>query len=355
MSFLRLIAGLLVFLLAPGMILAAEPITVSLPFVGIEAGQSLVVEAQIQCIEEGCSAFDMTIEFNPAVIQVDQIELGPFLGEQVFTAENSIDNEAGIVRLAAAALGDPPPDSEPILLRLHITPLTSGVTELQITRLDIGDLIGNPLETLAVDGGVAVLGENTAPAIEPLPTQPAADAPISQPEAVEQPTCQYQVRPGDTLSGIAIANHVSVDQLVEMNGISNARIIRVGDTLTVPASNCRAAVQSGDVIQVHDCRHLGSNVFEWYSVRRVYDASGNPIREVRIGGPYTGQWRPGCPAGEPPPRPSSGGRHSGDDNGSGSGGTTPVPDDDNDVGVPIDPCTFMYCPPINDDPPVVAP
>src|SRR5690606_35005657 len=255
-----LFAGLLVFLLAPGMVLAVEPITVSLPFVGIEAGQNLVVEAQIQCIEEGCSAFDLTIEFNPAVIQADKIELGPFLGEQVFTVENRIDNEAGIVRLAAAALGDPPPDSEPILLRLYITPLTSGVTELQITQLDVGDLTGNPLETLAVNGGVAVLGGNTTPATEPLPTQPAADVPVSQPEAAEQPTCQYQVKPGDTLSGIAIANNVSVDQLIEMNNISNARIIRVGDTLTVPASNCRAAVQSGDVIQVHDCRHLGNNV-----------------------------------------------------------------------------------------------
>ena len=50
--------------------------------------------------------------------------------------------------------------------------------------------------------------------------------------------------------------------------------------------------------EVYHCRHLGSNQFEWYSARVTYDGNGNALSEEITGGPYTGEWRAGCPAGE---------------------------------------------------------
>jgi LysM repeat protein len=309
------------------LLLAVDFTTVSLPLLAMQQGQSGVVEAEIECLADGCSAFDITIQFDSQVIRVDTVELGPFLGAQVFTAENVVDNEAGLVQLAAAALGDLPSTEETVLLRLGVTALSPGTSQLRIVRLDVGDLIGNPLETERVDGGVVVTAATdetgeAPPEIEPTSEPEAAGA---EPQATEQVTCQYTMRSGDTLSGVAIANGVSVSQLMEMNNISDPRLIRAGEVLTVPAGECRGAVTAGNIIQVHDCRHLGNNLFEWYSVRRNYNASGVPISETRIGGPYTGEWRPGCPAGERPQPPAPSRRRSQDSGGDDSGTVTPPP------------------------------
>jgi hypothetical protein len=62
-----------------------------------------------------------------------------------------------------------------------------------------------------------------------------------------------------------------------------------------PAQDERIVFQD---FEVYHCRHLGSNNFEWYSARVTYDGNGTPLFEEITGGPLTGQWREGCPAGE---------------------------------------------------------
>jgi LysM repeat protein len=313
---------ILLLLLFPKVILAADVTTVTLPLLVLQQGQSGVVEAQIECVADGCSAFDIIIQFAPDVIQVDDVAIGPFLGEQVFTAENLIDNDTGLIHLAATALGDMTATNEPVLLSLDVTALDAGTTQLRIVQLNVGDLIGNPLETASIDGGIVVTaGDGSAAPVQPQ-AQPTEEEPIVvQPDSAEQPTCQYVLRPGDTLSGIALANRVTVNQIIEINNIADPRAIVVGQTLIIPASDCHVAMTSGtgNITEVFDCRHLGSNIFEWYSVRSVYDASGNAISHTRIGGPFTGEWRPGCPQGERPRPPSSSSRsnHSNEDSGTG--------------------------------------
>jgi LysM repeat protein len=294
-----------IFLLSLKALQAADFTTVSLPLLAMVRGQSAVAEVQIDCITDGCSAFDITIQFEPQVIQVDEVELGPFLGDQVFTAENRIDNETGMVQFAATALGDLPQTQESVLLRLTLTALDSGTSSFRIVELTVGDMIGNPLETVGVDGGVVV----NASAIETDRLQVEQQATVEAEATAEivpsqQVTCQYTIRSGDTLSGIAIANRVTVAQISEMNNITDPRRIVVGQTLTIAASDCRSGVESGQNLEVYDCVHLGNNVFEWYSVRIDYDARGNPIRVTNRQGPFQGAWRPGCPAGQ---APSSGG------------------------------------------------
>jgi hypothetical protein len=60
---------------------------------------------------------------------------------------------------------------------------------------------------------------------------------------------------------------------------------------------------------VYHCRHLGSNQFEWVSARVTYDADGIPISEEITGGPFQGEWRDGCPAGEITVQPGTVGEH----------------------------------------------
>jgi serine/threonine-protein kinase len=307
------------------MAMAGDPATITLPLLSFYAGERGVIEAEVDCATESCRTFDITIQFDPQVIQVEGIETGPFLGEQVDTTRNLIDNAAGEIRLAAAALEQPDAADKPVLLRLNIQARNPGVSQLRIAHLDVSTQSGDPLYAVGVDGGVIVSGA-----------------------ATEQPTCQYRVQTGDTLSGIALANGVTIDQIIALNDIPDRSIVRVGQVLVIPAADCRAPVMSSpnqsmgansQIIEVHDCRYLGNNVFEWYSVRRDFDSDGNPIRETRIGGPYSGAWQPGCPGGSGSITSgggSSGGSSSGGSSsgggGSGSGSENPPPEEDDDDG-----------------------
>lgn len=235
---LRLFAIVLALFLAPGVILAVEPVTVSLPLITLETGQNDTLDALIECPEAGCSAFGMTIEFDPQVIQVDTVEIGPFLGTQVLTVENVIDNETGQVRVAAAALGDMTEVGEPVLLRLTITPLNPGASQLRISQLDIGDLVGQPLETLGMDGGVIVTGDESDQP-ETKRTKLATEFSQTQPAESEQSLCLYRVQTGDTLSSIAIANGVTEEIILQLNELPDSDAIHVGQVLMIPASECQ--------------------------------------------------------------------------------------------------------------------
>ncbi|MCB9451813.1 MAG: LysM peptidoglycan-binding domain-containing M23 family metallopeptidase [Anaerolineaceae bacterium] len=60
----------------------------------------------------------------------------------------------------------------------------------------------------------------------PDPTRPVSDLPVSG---------EYIVQPGDTLSGIAAANGVTLDALLALNALDNPNILSVGQVVKLPA------------------------------------------------------------------------------------------------------------------------
>ncbi len=305
--------ALLVFLLIVGVAAAAEPLltTMRIEPITAEPGESHVITVEADCSENGCSAVDITMSFDPAILHIDDLVIGPVLGEDVYFVhnENFVDNLNGRLRLVATALGDPPLTDSTNLLEIHVTMLKPGTTELIIEAVDLGDMAGNPVEVEFVPSTVEVVEA----------------APVTV-------TCEYTIRVGDTLRGIAIGNNVTVPALRELNGIpETSNLIVTGNTLLVPAAECLPGVGgNSNIIEVHDCRHLGGNVFEWYSVRRQYNAAGNISGHTRIGGPFTGGWTPGCPAGERPQAPSDDDDDGGSRSSGSSGGAHPSPEPDDD-------------------------
>lgn len=125
--------------------------TLTLSSLTLEVGESGVVEARLDCGDVQCSLFAITLSFDPAVIQVDSVELGAYLGDtaqgEVFIAENQVDNAAGVLRLAAVSVGTPPSPTENVLFRLNVTAVAAGTTELAAIRLEVGDLNAVPIHT----------------------------------------------------------------------------------------------------------------------------------------------------------------------------------------------------------------
>jgi LysM repeat protein len=79
------------------------------------------------------------------------------------------------------------------------------------------------------------------------PTATMTPAPTSTPTATPEPTLTptpevevtptlYDVASGDTLGGIADAYGVTIEALMEANGISNASLISVGQELVIPVA-----------------------------------------------------------------------------------------------------------------------
>jgi murein DD-endopeptidase MepM/ murein hydrolase activator NlpD len=75
------------------------------------------------------------------------------------------------------------------------------------------------------------------------PLLAAQPTPESGPPAGGSPTGKYVVRSDDTLTGIARRHSVSIDALVAANKLTDADVIREGQTLIVPAPVAAASVE----------------------------------------------------------------------------------------------------------------
>ena len=296
-----------------------NPASLTVPIKTMQAGESGVINVEIACPQDDCRSLDITLQFDPKVIKVDSVEAGSSLIVPSSTADNWIDNDNGLLRLIAD-IGEQPVGqaAQSRSLDVHIQALHGGVSPMTVARMYVFDGTGQPISAVSIDGGVLVSGEATP-----------------QPEG----TCIYEVRAGDTLSSIAVANGVTLDQINAMNNIPNERMINIGQQITIPAKTCYAPPErqtndngSSQTFQVYDCRNISGKIFEWYAVRVDYDINGNPLNATRIGGPFQGTWRPGCPAPQggqdtsssSGSSSSSGNSHSGGGNNGGGSGNPPT-------------------------------
>lgn len=147
---------------------AQVPTTVTLSTVDVGVAESVWMEARIDCgVAEGCGGFTVTVSFDRELIRVHSAEVGPYLGEQVFRAQNEIDNAAGTVKLSAAALQPPPQGAANVLFRLEIGGLYPGLAELEITEIEVVDTNGAPLPSNGGTGTANVYETGKIPFFSP--------------------------------------------------------------------------------------------------------------------------------------------------------------------------------------------
>lgn len=121
------------------------------------------------------------------------------------------------------------------LLLAGLMVLAFGV--IALTRLTGGAELGGVAGATSQPVGAATASpaaETAVPATPVPPTATPAPAPTVRPTAVPSPSRTYTVRRGDTLSGIAAEFDTTVKAIMDLNGISDARQLRVGAVLELP-------------------------------------------------------------------------------------------------------------------------
>ncbi|NDJ61162.1 MAG: SUMF1/EgtB/PvdO family nonheme iron enzyme [Chloroflexi bacterium] len=181
LALLILLAGLWS---APGAA-AQRNVVVTMPEVTLEVGETITVEGTINCNEFECTSFDFALQFDPTIIRVDEVDPVPNFPPAMLILPppaNTIDNDAGLIRVAAISTNNAIDFESDVLVRITLTGLVAGVTTLNITGLQVIDANASPLFVRGVNGRVTVADTAATP-----PTETPTQAPTSAPTPIDDP------------------------------------------------------------------------------------------------------------------------------------------------------------------------
>jgi LysM repeat protein len=98
-----------------------------------------------------------------------------------------------------------------------------------LTTLAVLSLKGEPERVVVVNA------TSSAALPERVPTATSVGQPVeSKPSPTAPPSIEYTVQPGDTLGGIALANEISLENLLLANNLKDDDIITPGQVLVIP-------------------------------------------------------------------------------------------------------------------------
>lgn len=145
----------------------------------IKPGKRVEVPVEIRDVED-LYAIDVKIEFDPAVMMVEDADLSkdgiqPALGtflEAGIVLFNTVDNQNGVIHLAMTQVNPSEPKSgDGIILVLYIKGLAEGESPLEITNLQLSTRRGEEIPSEPVDGLVTVTEEAEDKEATPIPVQ----------------------------------------------------------------------------------------------------------------------------------------------------------------------------------------
>ncbi len=151
-----------------GVVVAQQRTLITLPPVTrLAVGESVTLNAEITCAEGYCSAFEIELTYDPAIIRVESVRLGGYLGADTIIPHHSVEN--GRITLNAAAKGIPAQQSD-VLFSLVVTGVGVGTTYIFPESWAVGDVQKVPLSVtsaqILVGGGAP---PNNPPNLPNLP------------------------------------------------------------------------------------------------------------------------------------------------------------------------------------------
>lgn len=128
---------------------------ISLSDTEVFAGETAVIEAEIDCSLVWCGDIALTVDFDPTYLQVDSLEVGPYLGEQHLEI-TSIDNNLGQVSFRVTGFQGDSSSADNVLFRLNVRPVEIGQTIIEVNNIEVKDRDENFAEAVSVSGIVDI-------------------------------------------------------------------------------------------------------------------------------------------------------------------------------------------------------
>jgi hypothetical protein len=186
-----LFAALLLSLLLGGHAQAQQSIVLlTIPEISMTVDETELLDVTITCTEGDCVGFDVTLEFDPAIIQVNSASLGEFLGETARVPRRGLQIGEGQVRFAALS-ATPSGEVFGTLFQLEVTALGPGETPITFIEGVVVLQDTNETQPAVVVGRVTVNGtakpsatittETPTPSLTPSPTETPTDTPTFTP------------------------------------------------------------------------------------------------------------------------------------------------------------------------------
>jgi len=227
----------------------ATIVLVDPPSQSVDQGQTVTVDIKVDTVTN-LYGVDIRLTFDATKLEAQdaigtmtgvQIEQGSFLDPaQGFMAENSADNTTGEVRYVFALMAPAPAASGTgVLARITFLAKASGTAVVSLDSVTLSDNQAQPIAATLMDGSITILPPvgptptpTQTPSGTPAPTATSTPAPtVTPPAGVGFP---YTVQWGDTLYSIARRFGVSVDAIVQANGLTDPNYIRAGQVLIIP-------------------------------------------------------------------------------------------------------------------------
>lgn len=211
------------------------------------------------------SAYELHLQFDPAVLEVTQLAHGGFISAD-FTTQNTFDNVGGTIDYGVSQLGKPGVSGAGPLLQITFRGKAAGTSQITYrtnvvaapTGVLLADANGASIATTLVPGALTVTGSAPSPTSSPTPTVAPTQgptptptvAPTQGPTATPTPTLAasptptatvpasilgtHIVRPGESLFCIGRAYGVSPWAIAQTNYIGWPYLIYVNQSLQIP-------------------------------------------------------------------------------------------------------------------------
>jgi len=201
--------------LSPGLTVRIDP-----AIKNVESGHTFTVNVMVDgAVNLGAFQFDVI--YDPAVVTVTNVEIGPFLGSTGRTAQSvgpNIDNVAGTVTFGAFSFGsNAGPEGTGLLAAVTFTAVGSGSSALNLQNVVVTDTMANA-QSASIEGGTVTV---------------AAPAPISTPTMIPSPTVPPTAMP--TLTSTATATEIA-EPVTTVTPTDTATATATSETMITPTA-----------------------------------------------------------------------------------------------------------------------
>lgn len=141
------------------------------------AGDQFEISVEVTGVND-LGAFELSLRYDNALVQVDEASLGEFIGSTertVVPLGPNINAAEGRLVIGAITAGTTAgAEGQGVLATLSCTALRAGTGTLQLEAVRLSDTQGQPIAATAADGSIRFTGSIVVPTATPAPVTPTA-------------------------------------------------------------------------------------------------------------------------------------------------------------------------------------